>query len=343
MHKQKKVVTFGEILLRLSPPAYQRVAFARNFEVCYAGGEANVAVSLANYGLDASFVSKVPSHEIGDAVVRVLQERRVSTQHLVRGGERLGIFYLEHGISIRPSKVIYDRIHSAIAEAEESDFDFDMILEGADWFHVTGITPALSPTCAKLTEKALQAAHNANITTSFDLNYRRKLWTPEEAQKVCIPLMKYVDICIGNEEDAETVLGIKPKDTDVDKGQLNIEGYMLMCEQLQKTFGFKYIATTLRESISASDNGWSAILYDGKQCYQSKKYNLHIADRVGGGDSFSGGLIYALLEHTSPQECIEFAVAASALKHTIHGDFNQVSIAEIESLAQGNTSGRVIR
>ena len=342
-NSQKKIVTFGEIMVRLSPPAYQRIAFTRNFEVCYAGGEANVAVSLANYGMKSYFVSKIPTHEVGSAVIRTLQEMKVSTDYIIRGGDRLGVYYLEHGASIRPSKVIYDRTHSSISEATESEFNFETIFEGATWFHVSGISPALSESCAKLSTKALQCAKKMGITTSFDLNYRKKLWTPEEAQKTCIPLMEYVDVCIGNEEDAEKVLGFVSTGSDIQKGNLNIDGYKTMFEKLKTHFGFQYVATTLRESISASDNGWSALLYNGQQFFQSKKYNLHIVDRVGAGDSFSAGLIYALIVKKDLQHAINFAVAASALKHSIHGDFNQVSIEEVEKLATGDGSGRVER
>ncbi len=339
----KQVITFGEIMLRLSPPAYQRMAFTRNFEACYAGGEANVAVSLANYGLKAAFVSKVPKHEIGDAVLRVLKEAGVETSHLVRGGARLGVYYLEHGASVRASKVVYDRAGSAIAEANENDFDFETIFKGAQWFHVSGISPALSKNCAALTERALKTAKAMGLITSFDLNYRKKLWSPEQAQSVCVPLMEYVDVCIGNEEDAEKVLGFKTEGSDVTAGALDVEGYKKTFKALQEKFSFTHVATTLRESISASDNGWSALLYDGSEFYQSKKYKLHIVDRVGGGDSFSAGLIYALLTKQNKQEVIDFAVAASALKHTIHGDFNQVSLEEVENLAAGDASGRVVR
>lgn len=339
----KKVIAFGEIMLRLSPPAHERIGFTRSFDACYAGGEANVAVSVSNYGLEGVFVSKIPSNDVGNAALRVLREAGVHTEHIVRGGDRLGVYYLEHGASVRASKVIYDRAHSAIAEASEKDFDFERIFKGAAWFHVSGITPALSASCAKLTEKALKTAKKLGLTTSFDLNYRKKLWTPAQAQKVCVPLMKYVDVCIGNEEDAEKVLGFKPTGTDVSAGKLSMDGYKAAFEQLQKKFKFKIIATSLRESISASDNGWSAMLYDGAKFYQSKKYNLHIVDRVGGGDAFSGGLIYALATKLPLQKAIDFAVAASALKHTIHGDFNQVSLAEVEKLAGGDGSGRVER
>ncbi len=343
MNTHNKIVMFGEIMLRLSPPAYQRIAFTRNFEACYAGGEANVAVSLANYGMNSYFVSKVPENEIGSAVIRTLKEMNVNTDYITYGGKRLGVYYLEHGASVRPSKVIYDRKHSSLSEAQETEFDFDAIFNGATWFHVSGISPALSESCATLTAKALQCAKKAGLTTSFDLNYRKKLWTAQEAQKICIPLMEHVDVCIGNEEDAEKVLGFTPQGSNIQQGTLNIEGYKAMFEKLKERFGFQHVATTLRESISASDNGWSALLYNGQQFFQSKKYNLHIVDRVGAGDSFSAGLIYSLIATKDPQQSIDFAVAASALKHSIHGDFNQVSVEEVEKLATGDASGRVER
>lgn len=339
----KKIVTFGEIMLRLCPPLYERIVHARSFEATYAGGEANVAVSLTNYGMDAYFVSKLPSNFVGDATIRELQAMGVHADYVTRGGTRLGIYFVEKGASVRASKVVYDRAHSAIAEATEKDFDFERILKGKHWFHVSGITPALSPSCAKLTERALKTAKKLGLTVSFDLNYRKKLWTLQEAQKVCVPLMKYVDVCIGNEEDAEMVLGFKPKGVDVSGAKLNVDGYKTIFEQMREKFGFKYIATTLRESYSASDNGWSALLYDGRGFYQSKKYELRIVDRVGGGDSFSGGMIYGLLTYKNLQKALDFAVAASALKHTIEGDFNQVSVDEVLALAGGDGSGRVER
>ena len=339
----KRVITFGEIMLRLSPPPYQRMAATRCFESSFAGGEANVAVSLANYGVDAYFVSKIPEHDIGNGAVQALQEMGVHTDYIVRGGNRLGVYYLEHGASIRASKVLYDRAASAIACVHPNEFDFEHILEGADWLHISGITPALSDACAELTKAALQTARSLGITTSFDLNYRRKLWTPAQAQTVSIPLMEYVDVCIGNEEDAEMMLGFKAQGSDVQKGTLDIDGYKRSLADLQQKFAFKYIATTLRESISASDNGWSALLYDGTTFCHSRKYQLHIVDRVGGGDAFSGALIYALLNQQDTSATIEFAAAASALKHTIPGDFNRVSVAEVHNIVMGGGSGRVVR
>jgi len=339
----KKVVTMGEIMLRLSTPGFSRFVQADTFDVVYGGGEANVAVSLAHYGYDAYFVTKLPKHEIGQAAVNSLRRYGVKTDYIARGGERVGIYFLESGASMRPSKVIYDRAHSAIAEADVSDFDFDAVFSGAEWFHVSGITPALSPKGAALTEAAMKAAKKAGVTVSVDLNYRKKLWTPAEAKACMTNLMQYVDVCIGNEEDAEKVLGFKPAATDVSKGDLNLDGYKQIFKEMKDAFGFKYVATTLRESYSASDNGWSALIYDGNEFYHSKKYDVRIVDRVGGGDSFAGGLIYGLLEKGDMKAALEFAVAASALKHTVPGDANMMSVAEVETLAGGDASGRVQR
>lgn len=339
----KKVVTMGEIMLRLSSPGFLRFNQSSSFDAVYGGGEANVAVSLANYGLDAYFVSKLPKHEIGECALETLRKHNVKTEYVSRGGERIGIYFLETGAAMRPSKVVYDRAHSAIAEATLSDFDFDEIFKDADWFHFTGITPALGPAAAALTEEALKAARRNGVTVSVDLNYRKKLWTPTEAQKVMTNLMQYVDVCIGNEEDAEKVLGFKPAGSNVEKGELELSGYMRMFQQMQDKFGFKYVATSLRESYSASDNGWSALIYDGENFHHSKKYDVRIVDRVGGGDAFAAGLIYGLISEKNYKEALEFAVAASALKHTIFGDFNLVSVNEVEALAGGDASGRVQR
>lgn len=338
-----KVITMGEIMLRLSTNGYKRFVQSDNFDVVYGGGEANVAVSLANYGEEAYFVTKLPKHEIGQCAVNSLRQLGVNTDYIVRGGDRVGIYFLETGASMRPSKVIYDRANSAIAEATAEDFDFDKIFEGADWFHFTGITPALSKEAQKLTEAALIAAKKHNVTVSVDLNYRKKLWTPAEAQQCMTKLMQYVDVCIGNEEDAEKCLGFKPGKTDVTSGDLELEGYKDIFEKMKQKFGFKYIATSLRESYSASDNGWSALAYDGKEFYRSKKYDVRIVDRVGGGDSFSGGFIHGMLKYNDYKKALEFAVAASALKHTIPGDFNLMSEAEVETLMNGDASGRVQR
>lgn len=338
-----KIVTLGEIMLRLSPSMQKRFVQADQFDVVYGGGEANVALSLANFGHDAYFVSKLPSHEIGDAAMNHLRRYGVHTDYIARGGERIGIYYLETGASMRPSKVIYDRAGSAVAMATVNDFDFDEIFQNADWFHFSGITPALGHMATELTKAALQAAKRHNVTVSVDLNYRKKLWTPEAAQKVMKELMQYVDICIGNEEDAELTLGFKPNMTDVHSGKLEVDSYKAIFSEMQKTFGFKMVATTLRESFSASKNGWSALLYDGNQFYESKHFLIEpIIDRVGGGDSFSAGLIHGLLTE-KPQKAIEFAVAASALKHTIVGDQNLVSEKEVWQLVGGDQSGRVQR
>lgn len=339
----KKVITLGEIMLRLSTPGYERFVQADNFQAIYGGGEANVAVSLANYGYDAYFVSKVPSHEIGQAAINALRRFGVHTDFIARGGERLGIYYSETGASMRPSKVIYDRAHSAISEASISDFDFDSIFANADWFHFSGITPAISKEAAKLTKAACIAAKKHNVTVSVDLNYRAKLWTPSEAQAVMRDLMQYVDVCIGNEEDAALCLGFTPKGLDVTKGKLDAKAYEQIFKEMQAAFGFKYVISSLRESYSASDNGWSACLYDSKNFYQSAKYTVRIVDRVGGGDSFAAGIICSLLEGKDSQATLDFAVAASALKHTVIGDFNLMNRQEVESLVNGNASGRVQR
>ncbi len=342
-NKSKKVVTLGEIMLRLSPENKNRFVQSNKFDIIYGGGEANVAVSLANYGMDAYFVSKVPKHEIGQSAVNALRGMGVNTDYVLRGGDRLGIYFLEHGASMRPSKVIYDRAGSSIATAKADEFDFDSIFEDADWFHFSGITPAISKDAAEMTKQALIAAKKHGVMVSVDLNYRKKLWTPDEAKLCMTELMQYVDVCIGNEEDAEKVLGFKPSGTDVSKGELNIDGYKNIFKQMKDTFGFKYVVSTLRESYSASDNGWSALIYDGKEFYRSKKYDIRLVDRVGGGDSFSAGLIYGLLEKESQGGALEFAVGASALKQTIFGDFNLVSVEEVETLIGGDGSGRVQR
>ena len=338
-----KIVTLGEIMLRLSPKGNYRFVQSDSFQVIPGGGEANVAVSLANYGHASYFVSKLPAHEIGQIAVNGLRRYGVNTNYIVRGGDRVGLYYAETGASMRPSKVIYDRANSAIAEADPSDFNFDEIMEGADWFHWSGITPAISDKAAELTRLACEAAKRHHVTVSVDLNFRKKLWTSEKAIAVMRPLMKYVDVCIGNEEDAQLCLGFKP-DADVEGGKTDAEGYYGIFKGMMKEFGFKYVVSTLRESFSATHNGWKALIYDGKEFYQSKHYDINpIIDRVGGGDSFSGGLIHGMLTYKDQAKALEFAVAASALKHTIPGDFNVVSTSEVESLAGGNANGRVQR
>ncbi|QNB45347.1 sugar kinase [Thermanaerosceptrum fracticalcis] len=339
----KKVVTFGEIMLRLSTPNYQRFVQAESFDVTYGGGEANVAASLANYGLDAYFVTKVPDNPMGQAAINHLRRYGVHTDHILKGGPRLGIYFLEYGASQRPSKVVYDRANSSISQVKAGEFDWEKIFQGADLFHFTGITPALGDAAAAATLEACQAAKKMGVTVSCDYNYRKNLWSPQKANEIMSRLMEYVDIGIGNEEDAEKVFGIHATGTDVTSGQLSLEGYKSVARQLVERFGFKKTAITLRESYSAFDNGWSALLYDGKEFYHSKKYNIHIVDRVGGGDSFVGGLLYGLLSGMSNQEALEFGVAASCLKHTIHGDFNHVTVSEVKSLMEGDASGRVQR
>lgn len=339
----KRIVAFGEIMLRLNPESYQRLIQANRLEMSFSGGEANVAVSLANYGMDAVFVSKVPAHEIGQGAINELRRFGVDTTHVLRGGDRLGIYFVEKGASQRPSKVIYDRAGSAVACSKKEEYDWDAIFEGADWFHWTGITPALGGDLPEICMEACKAAKVRNVKISCDLNFRKKLWSSQQACEVMSRLMPYVDVCIANEEDAKDVFGIEAEDTDIDSGHLNHEGYISVARQLSERFGFEKVAITLRSSISANDNDWAAMLYTEDGVYFSPSYRIHIVDRVGGGDSFGGGLIYGLLTGKQPQDAINFAVAASCLKHTIERDFNLVSAAEVESLAKGNASGRVQR
>ena len=339
----KRVITFGEIMLRLAPEGYYRFVQADTFGATYGGGEANVAISLANFGIDAAFVTKLPQHEIGQAAVNSLRRYGVDTSLITRGGDRVGIYFLEKGASQRPSKVIYDRAGSAIATAAASDFDWDAIFEGADWFHFTGITPALGAGIADICRTACRAAKARGIKISCDLNYRKKLWTRDEARRVMTELCDYVDVCIANEEDAKDVFGIEAENTDITGGRLNQEGYKSVARQLADRFHFETVAITLRTSISASENNWAAMLYTGGTYYFSREYNVKIVDRVGGGDSFGAGLIYATLTGKAPQDALEFAVAASCLKHSIEGDFNQVSVAEVDTLSGGDASGRVQR
>jgi 2-dehydro-3-deoxygluconokinase len=339
----KKAVTFGEIMLRLAPEGYYRFIQAETFGATYGGGEANVAVSLANYGIDASFVTKLPKHEIGQAAVNSLRRYGVETKSITRGGDRVGIYFLEKGASQRPSKVVYDRAGSSIATATKEDFNWDEIFEGVEWFHFTGITPALGDNVAEICMEACKAAKERNITISCDLNYRNKLWSKQKAGEVMGELCKYVDVCIANEEDASDVFGIKAANTDITAGKVDHEGYKDVAKQLADRFGFSKVAITLRGSISASDNNWAAMMYDGKEYYFSKGYKMHIVDRVGGGDSFGAGLIYSTMMGYEPQDIIEYATAASCLKHTIEGDFNQVGVEEVKKLAGGDASGRVQR
>ncbi len=338
-----KIVTFGEIMMRLNPPGYLRFLQTNNFEISFAGGEANVAVSLANFGENTSFVTKVPEHEIGQASINVLRNFGVDTKDIVRGGERLGSYFVEKGASQRASKVIYDRKYSAISLAKKEDFDWDKIFEDASWFHFTGITPALGEEVAQICLIACQKAKEKGITISCDINYRSKLWSKAEANKVMSTLMPYVDVCIGNEADAKDVFNLQAGNTNIEKGELNTDGYIDVAKQLSQMFDIKTVAFTLRGSLSASVNTWAAMLYTNNSAYFSPSYTIQIVDRVGGGDSFSAGLIYSLFNNYEEQKAINFAVAASCLKHTIEHDFNLVSKDEVNSLAAGNASGRVVR
>ena len=341
-----KVVTFGEIMLRLSTPGFERFYQSKQFDINFGGGEGNVAVSLANYGLDSYFVTRLPKHEIGQSAINFLRQYGVHTEFIVRGGERIGIYFLESGASQRPSKVIYDRADSAISTIQQNELDWKKVFENTSWFHWTGITPALGKNTQAALKDACETAKKAGVTISCDLNFRKKLWTEKEAQSVMQPLMDYVDVCIANEEDAEKSLGLKAGESNVDKGELQQEAYFNVARQLKSQYKFKTVAITLRESYSASRNGWSALLLDDKDCaeaYRSKRYDIQIVDRVGGGDSFAGGLIYGLLTKKNTKEALEFAVAASCLKQTIPGDFNLVSADDVEKLAMGSGSGRVDR
>ncbi|MCR4923214.1 MAG: sugar kinase [Lachnospiraceae bacterium] len=338
-----RVVTFGEIMLRLAPNGYYRFFQDDQLQATFGGGEANVSVSLANYGLDTAFVTKLPDHAIGQAAVNQLRYFGVDTSYIARGGDRVGIYYLEKGASQRGSVCIYDRAHSAIQEASASDFDWDKIFDGAEWFHFTGITPALGQNMVDICLDACKAAKAKGVKISCDLNYRGKLWTREQAREAMTKLCEYIDVCISNEEDAKDVFGIEAEGSDIYGGKLNTEGYKSVARQLAEKFNFEKVAITLRTSISANDNDWQGMLYDGKDYCFSKQYHLRIVDRVGGGDSFGGGLIYALVNNYSTQDAIEFAVAASALKHSIEGDFNRVTVSEVKKLAGGDASGRVQR
>ncbi len=341
-----KTVTFGEIMMRLSTPGFTRFVQTQSFDVTFGGGEANVAVALANYGMESYFLSKIPNHEIGQACVNHLRRFGVSDRFIVRGGDRLGIYFLETGASQRSSKVIYDRSDSAVTTLTPDEIDLDEVFDGAVWFHWTGITPALGEEPRRTLVEACRAAQKAGAKVSCDLNFRAKLWTEKEAQLVMRPLMEYVDVCIANEEDAEKSLGLRAGESDVEAGELDEEGYFELARRLKKEFDFETVAITLRESFSASFNGWSAILHDDRDCREprrSKRYEIQIVDRVGGGDSFSSGLIAGLLQQDDTRDALEFAVAASCLKQTIPGDFNLVSREEVEKLARGSGSGRVER
>lgn len=339
-----KIVTFGEIMLRLKTPESSRFVQTSSFEATFGGGEANVAVSLANFGLDAHVVTVLPQHEIGQAAVNALRKHGVYTGSIIRAGDRIGIYFLEAGASQRPSKVIYDRAGAAIANIRPGTVRWDDVLSGAAWFHVTGITPALSTSAAETTIEAVTAARKAGATISCDLNYRKKLWSRERAGEVMAKVMQYVDVVMANEEDADMVFGIKAAGADVESGKVDADAYRSVAEQLMARFPqLKLVAITLRESISASDNNWSAVAWDGTSYCRSRTYSIRIVDRVGGGDAFGAGLIYGLVTKRPIQDALDFAVAASCLKHTIPGDFNQVSVAEVEELVRGGGGGRVQR
>jgi 2-dehydro-3-deoxygluconokinase len=338
-----KVICFGEIMLRLSPPGHLRFTQANSFDGVYGGGEANVSVSLANFGVPVAYVTKAPDNPIGQSAINELRRFGVDTGFITRGGERLGIYFLETGASQRPSQVVYDRKYSAISQASATDFNWPEIFEGAEWFHFTGITPALGDNVAGITLDACKTAKAKGLTVSCDLNFRKNLWSPDKAGQVMGGLMQYVDLCIANEEDAEKVFGIKAENSDIAGGKLSHDGYKKVASELQQRFGFRQVAVTLRGSISASDNHWSAMLLDGKEFFFPRNYPIHIVDRVGGGDSFGAGLIYAMLNAYGSQNVIEFATAASCLKHSIVGDFNQVTVKEVKALMGGDGSGRVQR
>jgi 2-dehydro-3-deoxygluconokinase len=345
MSSARKVVTFGEIMLRLSPPGFERFLQSPVLCATFGGGEANVAVSLARFGMESVYVTRLPKHAIGDAVVTALRAEGVRTDQIVRGGDRLGIYFVEAGASQRASAVIYDRARSAISEMTPDAVDWSAVMHGADWFHVTGITPALGQNAAAATVQAIKAARKAGARVSVDLNYRKKLWTEAQARDVMRPMMRDVDVVIANEEDLQSVLGVQVPGTDVTLGELNLEGYRQAAERVTREFGPSIVAITLRESVSASDNGWSGILWDAPAAalHRSQHYDIRVVDRIGGGDSFAAGLIYGLVTGRTPSEALRFAVAASALKHTIPGDFNRVTVDEVERLAAGDASGRVQR
>lgn len=340
-----KIITFGELLLRLAAPGYTKLFQKDNLESTFCGGEANVAVSLSIFGVDSVFITKLPDSDVGRAAAHSLDYFKVDTNSIVYGKGRMGLYYLEKGASQRPSKVIYDREYSAISLADKNDFDWDKIFEGADWFHWTGINPALSDSLASICEDACKSAKSKGITISCDLNYRSKLWSSEKAQNIMRPLMKYVDVCICNEEDAEKVLGIRAAKTSVENADLFMEGYIQTAQKISKEYGCEFVATTLRKSYSASRNGWSAMLYNAfeNKAVFSRDYDIQIIDRVGGGDSFAAGLIYGMSQKMTCQDTIEFATAASCLKHTIEGDYNRTTVADVEALLKSGGNGRVQR
>jgi 2-dehydro-3-deoxygluconokinase len=341
----KRVVTFGELMLRLSPPGYERLFQSPNLIATFGGGEANVAVSLAQLGLDSCFVSRLPANPVGEAAIRALRGEGVDVDRVQRGGERVGVYFAETGASQRASVVVYDRAHSSVSELDANAIRWPEVLRGAAWFHTTGITPALGPGPAECVRAALGAARELGVPVSLDLNFRRKLWSEADAQRVMRPLVKSVQLVIANEEDLQTALGVPVERSDVSKGRLDLDAYRAAAERVVAEYGVKQVALTLRESLSASENGWSALLYDSstRTLHRGPRYLLRLVDRIGGGDSFAAGLIFALLDGRTAESALRFALAASALKHTIPGDFNRCSLAEIERLASGDESGRVQR
>ncbi|MGN0729547.1 PfkB family carbohydrate kinase [Treponema sp.] len=338
-----KTVTFGELLLRLQPEGYYRFVQTDRLTATFGGAEANVALSLANFGEESFFVTKLPVHEIGQCAVNSLRKFGVRTEYISRGGNRVGIYFNERGASQRPSKCIYDRAGSSVAMSTKSDYNWNLILENASWFHFTGITPALGGELPEICIEACSAANSRGIPVSCDLNYRSKLWTKNQARQTMEKIAPYVDICISNEEDAKDVFGIAAADTDIENGKLNAEGYKNVALQLAEKYGFKKVAITMRSSINANRNKWSALFYDGKECFFSREYDMAVVDRLGGGDSFCAGLIHSLLKNEDGQKAVEFASAASCLKHSIEGDFNMVSVEEVEHLVNGDSSGRILR
>jgi 2-dehydro-3-deoxygluconokinase len=340
-----RTVCFGEIMLRLSPPGFERLFQSPQLQATFGGGEANVAVSLAQFGCDSSYVTRLPRNPIGDAAIRALRAEGVGVEHVVRGGSRLGIYFAETGASQRASTVVYDRAGSAISEITPGSVPWHDVFDGAAWFHTTGITPALSAGAREATREAIQVARQAGLRVSVDLNYRKKLWSEREAQQAMRPLMPMVDLVIANEEDLQSVLGVEVRHTDVTRGELDVTAYREAAERVSTEFNVSQVAVTLRESLSASDNAWSAVLYEAetRAFHQSQRYTVRLVDRIGGGDSFAAGLIFALASGRTAESALRFAVAASALKQTIPGDFNHVSVEEVERLVAGDASGRVQR
>lgn len=343
MNMDKQVLSVGEIMMRLQPPKCDRIRQACSFDIAYGGGEANVAVCMAQLGDKAKFFTKLPDNEIGKACEGELRKFGVNTENIIYGGERMGIYFCEKGYSERPSRVIYDRKYSSFSACTYHELDNDKLLENVGWLHFTGITPALSQTCAEMTEYLLKAAKNRGITVSCDLNYRAKLWSESKAREVMSNLMQYVDVVVANEEDAKKVFGIQAQDTDIESGHINADGYKSVCHQIEDLFGVHTIAITLRESFSANRNGWSAVLYREGEFYHSRRYDINVLDRVGGGDSFCGGLIHALCNDYDSAQALEYAVACSCLKHSVNGDFHIISDSEVLSLMASSGNGRVER